>query len=323
MTGAMLPPGAQRVVQFEIAEERDGRVRLTAPETGRNVIERGENIRAGEVVLEPRRLAPQDLGVLAASGAARVQVAVPPRVARAVHRLGAARARASRSSRVQIYDSNGPQLAAQAGRLGCPARYLGIAADEPGPLAAAVRSALPGCDLLLLSGGVSKGEFDYVPGVLRGLGAEVLFHGLALKPGKPTLFARFPAADGEAGAAAAAPKYIFGLPGNPVTVFVVFELLVRPLLLRLMGLEDRPTVLRLRLAAAVRRRARGAGRVPAGAPGGGEIHPLDLSRLGAPQRAERGQRADPPGAGGPRPGGRGGDRCATALTGRSITCASR
>ncbi len=291
MTGAMLPPGADRVVRLELTEERDGRVRLTAPETSRNVIERGENLKAGEVVLEPRLLAPQDIGVLAASGVARVRVAVPPRVG--VLCTGSELREPGEPLRAgEIYNSNGPQLAAQVALLRCPVRYRGIAVDEPAALSAAVRSALAECDVLLLSGGVSMGEFDYVPRVLRELGAEVLFHGLEVKPGKPTLLARLPggkdaarrcgplpaerpASDTSSGAAAANDRYIFGLPGNPVTVFVIFELFVRPLLLRRMGLEDRPRLLRLRLAETVRRRQADRVEYRPVRLEGGQILPLD------------------------------------------------
>ncbi len=280
MTGAMLPAGADRVIRLELTEEKGGIVRLLAPETARNVIARGENIRAGETVLEPRALAPQDIGALAAAGVSRVRVAVPPRIG--VLSTGAElREPGEALGPGEIYNSNGPQLLAQAERLRCPARYFGIAPDEPGRLSREVRAALAECDLLLLSGGVSMGEFDYVPQVLRELGAQVLFHGLEVKPGKPTLLARLDPAGGEqaggaAGSSGAAADacWVFGLPGNPVTVFVIFEVFVRPLVYRLMGIEERPLVVRLRLAEPVRRRQADRVEYRPVRLAGGEIHPL-------------------------------------------------
>lgn len=264
MTGSMMPEGADQVIRVELTERTGagGRmVRRVRPETGRNVIERGENLRRGQTVLEPRVLAPQDIGALAASGIGRVPVAVPPRVA--VLSTGSElRPPGEPLGPGQVYDSNGPQLAAQAGRLACPARLLGIAADRPAALSEAVRDGLASCDVLLLSGGVSMGEFDHVPRVLADAGVEVLFHGLEMKPGKPTLFGRT-----ERG-------YVFGLPGNPVTAFVVFEVLVRPLLYRWMGLEERPPVFRVRLAQAVRRRQAERVEYRPVRLAGGEAHPL-------------------------------------------------
>ena len=93
-----------------------------------------------------------------------------------------------------------------------------------------METALSSCDLLLLTGGVSAGNFDYVPDCLRRLGAEILLHGVAVKPGKPTLFAR----RGE--------QHVFGLPGNPVSTFVIFELFVKPFLYRSMGIDWSPAL---------------------------------------------------------------------------------
>lgn len=142
----------------------------------------------------------------------------------------------------EIYNSNAPQLGAQLERLRCPSRFLGVVPDRPEPLSRAIESALASSDLLLLTGGVSAGDFDFVPRCLAECGAEVLFHGVAVKPGKPTLFAQ----RGEG--------FIFGLPGNPVSTFVIFEIFVKPFLLRWMGLEWKPTLFRATLGARVHRR---------------------------------------------------------------------
>jgi molybdopterin molybdotransferase len=240
MTGAMLPEGADRVVRVEYSEERQGRMRLTRPEPDRNVIERGENLKVGEKVLDRRRLRVQDIGVLASLGFESVRVARAPVVG--IMATGSElREPGRRLGRGQIYNSNGAQLCAQAGELGCPTRYYGIQADDPAVLGRALEEALGGCDLLLLSGGVSMGEFDFVPRLLDELGAEIVFHRLAIKPGKPTLFAR------------RRDSFVFGMPGNPVSAFVIFELLVKPFVYRWMGLHYRPLTVTSRLARSLRR----------------------------------------------------------------------
>jgi molybdopterin molybdotransferase len=227
MTGAMLPPGTERVIRKEFAEERGGIMRPLRPETSDNVIRRGASIRGGALVLGPRVLRPQDIGILAASGIAAVHAAVPPLVG--ILSTGSEiRTAGEPLGPGQIYNSNGPQLAAQLAAMRCPSRFFGPVADQPDALRASIASALDACSVLLMTGGVSEGDFDYVPASLETLGAEVLFHGVSIKPGKPTLFARV----GE--------RFIFGLPGNPVSTFVIFEVFVKELLFRLMGIDWSP-----------------------------------------------------------------------------------
>jgi molybdopterin molybdotransferase len=240
MTGAMLPPGTSRVIRVEYVHEEPGRIRVLTPEQGDNVIRRGASLRAGEPVLRPGVIGPKDVGALAASGIDRVVVAVPPRAA--ILCTGPEiRPAGVLLGPGQIYDSNGPQLRAQLAAMRCPGRVRTGVEDRPGPLAVAMEEALSGCDVLLLTGGVSAGSFDYVPGCLQETGAEILFHGVAVKPGKPTLFAR----RGE--------QYIFGLPGNPVSTFVIFELFVKPFLFRRMGIDWVPASYRGTLAHALKR----------------------------------------------------------------------
>jgi molybdopterin molybdotransferase len=242
MTGAMLPAGTARVIRKEFVEERSGGIRVTKPETGSNVVCRGSSIRAGAAVLAPKVLAAQDIGILAASGIAAVRVSVPPSTA--VICTGPEIQPAGRPlGPGQIYDSNGPQLAAQLEAMRCPCRDLGTVVDEPAPLSAAIETGLASHDLVLLTGAVSEGDFDHVPLCLAGLGAEILFHGVAIKPGKPTLFAR------------RAGRWVFGLPGNPVSAFVIFEMFVKPFLYRRMGIDWSPRTARGRLASTVRRRS--------------------------------------------------------------------
>ncbi len=254
MTGAMMPPGADKVIRVEYTREQDGVVTLLSEEPYANVIPRGENLRRGDRVLGPRVLAPQDVGVLASLGRAEVRVAARPVVG--VLATGSElRNPGEPLGPGQIYNSNGLQACAQLSAAGAKSRYYGIVRDEPFALREAVGRALEECDLLLLSGGVSMGELDFVPGVLKDCGAQILFHKVAIKPGKPTLLARWErlsAAGG--GEPSARPSYVFGLPGNPVSAFVIFEVFVRPLLARLQGLRYAPRTVRARLAEGFRRR---------------------------------------------------------------------
>jgi molybdopterin molybdotransferase len=242
MTGAMLPSGSDRVVRKEFVEERNGLIRIVTPEPGDNVVRLGSSLARGGRVLGPKVLAAQDIGILAASGAAEVFVSVPlstgiictgPEIRPAGATLGPG----------QIYDSNGPQLAAQLAAIQVPSRLRGIVPDEPEALSRALADAFAEHDLVLLTGGVSEGDFDFVPRCLEGQGAEILFHGVAVKPGKPTLFARLPGG-----------RRAFGLPGNPVSTFVIFEVFVKPYLLARMGADPRPLLIRARTGAPIRRR---------------------------------------------------------------------
>jgi molybdopterin molybdotransferase len=201
---------------------------------------RGASLKKGEIVLSPRVIKPQDVGVLAASGVAEVGVAVPPRVA--VMTTGSEISAPGTELRPGgIFDSNGPQLLAQLGARGFLATALGPVRDEPATLRDAMDKALEGFELLLLTGGVSAGDYDYVPTCLEDLGAKMIFQGVAMKPGKPTLFAR------------RGDRFIFGLPGNPVSTFVAFEIFVVPLIFRCMGLTWEPATAGGKLARALER----------------------------------------------------------------------
>ena len=129
----------------------------------------------------------------------------------------------------QIRNSNGAMLLAQVQRAGGAATFLGIARDDAEHLRSLIAEGLK-YDVLILSGGVSAGKLDLVPGVLKELGVEALFHKVAMKPGKPVLFGVTPS-----------KSIVFGLPGNPVSSLVCFELFVRPAIRKLMALDPGPT----------------------------------------------------------------------------------
>ncbi|MGQ9557736.1 MAG: molybdopterin molybdotransferase MoeA [Desulfurispora sp.] len=222
-TGGMLPPGADAVVMVEYSEPLDERtigvVRPVAP--GENVVQRGEDLAAGQTVLEAGcRLRPQELGLLAALGVASVPVLVRPRVG-IVSTGDEVVPPESIPAPGQVRDINSYALAGQVEQAGGRAHLYGIVRDSAAELQAVLERALAECDLVLLSGGSSVGTRDVSAAVLEKLGRPgVLFHGLAIKPGKPTI------------GAVVEGKAVFGLPGHPVSAMVVFLLLVEPLLRR-------------------------------------------------------------------------------------------
>jgi molybdopterin molybdotransferase len=229
MTGAPVPAGADTVVMVEYTRKlEDGRVSVEdrPPSPGQHVMPRGREMRAGEVILGVGTLLrPAVFGLLATVGRTEALVVPAPRVA--VVATGDELVEAGTVLKAgQIRNSNGPMLVAQVSRAGARAEYLGIARDEPGKLRALVDQGLR-ADVLVLSGGVSAGTLDLVPGVLQEAGVAAHFHRVAMKPGKPVFFGT-----GPRGTA------VFGLPGNPVSSLVCFELFVRPALRRLGGHPD-------------------------------------------------------------------------------------
>lgn len=228
MTGAPLPQGADCVVAVEQTEATSAdRVAIlqAGVRPGQHILERGREMRSGEAVLGPgSRLRPQELGLLAAVGRTVVRLYPRPRVA--VLPTGDEIVDAGvKPGPGQIRNSNGPMLAAQVVRAGGEVIATDVARDTPESLRRLISSGLE-ADVLLLSGGVSAGKLDLVPGILQELGIEPHFHKVCMKPGKPLFF-------GTKGS-----KLVFGLPGNPVSSLICFELFVRPALGRLMGIVD-------------------------------------------------------------------------------------
>jgi molybdopterin molybdotransferase len=242
MTGAPLPLGADAVIMREEATEKDGQVRFTtAPSLGQHIRRAGEDLREGEEVLSAGTvIGAGELGLLAALGRTLVEVGRRPEVA--IVSTGdelVAVDCAPRSG--QIVNSNAHALFAQIVEAGGRPRILPIARDDRAALTATFAEALR-ADVVVSSGGVSVGEFDYVREVLAELLAVEEFAKVAMKPGKPLTFSRFEAdPTGKTGRR----TLIFGLPGNPASSMVSFELFVRPALRRLLGHAEtaRPTVL--------------------------------------------------------------------------------
>ena len=217
-TGGALPEGADAVVMIEHTEQIGDDVLIHRPVApGENVVSRGEDFRAGKVVLEHGRvLSPRDIGVAAAVGADRVQVVTAPKIG--IISTG--------NELVPVVEVPGPGRVRDANSYlagsfvmerGCHPVYFGIVRDEREALERAISSALDTCDAVLVSGGSSKDERDNTAAVIADLG-EVLVHGIALAPGKPTIIGT------------ARGKPVIGLPGHPASAYVVLVAIVDHLL---------------------------------------------------------------------------------------------
>jgi molybdopterin molybdotransferase len=227
-TGAPIPPGANAVIQVEhTSPEGDGCVVIkVAPRAGQNISQRGSNTTVGATVLTaPRTLRAADIAVAAAAGRAEMQVYRRPAVG--VITTGAELV-APGASPVggQIRNSNGPLLCSLIqSLLGSTVGFESVG-DEPGPLKAAIESALDRCDLLCVTGGVSMGEHDHVPAVLERLGVETHVRKVRIKPGKPIQIG-----------VSSTGKVVFALPGNPVSAMIGFHLFVKPAVMLFQGLD--------------------------------------------------------------------------------------
>jgi molybdopterin molybdotransferase len=253
-TGAMLPEGADAAVMLEYtAEHPDGTLevrRAVAP--GENVLKPGEDV-AREEVLFPkgRRLRPQEIGLLAALGIRRLMAYKKPRVA-IISSGDEIVPLDGRPGPGQVRDSNAYLAAAQVTEWGGLPMMCGIVQDDFAALQKTLAVALEGADLILISGGSSVGARDLTLKAIQDLpGAEVLVHGVALRPGKPTILAAL---------GPKSKKPLLGLPGHPASAAVVMEVLGRPLLSRLAGLVDQPSWGRTIIATLSRNLAGATGR---------------------------------------------------------------
>jgi len=223
MTGAPLPKGADGVVMVEDTERSGGRVKIRlAVRPADNTGQAGEDLKKGELVLERGAvIGPAETGMLAAAGLARVPVVSRPKLA--VIATGDEIVEpGQRKAAGQIRNSNGPALLAMALRAGADAKYLGIARDRTSSLRAKLARA-KGADILVLTGGVSVGDYDLVKDELRAAGVKPVFWQVRIKPGKPVFFGR------------RGRQIVFGLPGNPTSAMVTFLLFVQPVIERLLG----------------------------------------------------------------------------------------
>ena len=235
MTGAPIPDGADCVQMIEQCQVSDNGQKVTVlrPVKAReNIAPRASEARAGDAVLESgHRIGPAEIAVMATFGYQQASVYKKPAVA--ILATGDELVEYDRQPRPdQIRNSNAYCLASQLRCMDIEADYLGIARDDKEELRQKMLLGLER-DILIITGGVSMGEYDFVQDVFHHLGLEILFSKVAIKPGKPTVFAR------------RGDRLVFGLPGNPISALVTFECFVRPVLGRLCGMR-RPELPRMK-----------------------------------------------------------------------------
>lgn len=240
MTGAMVPVGADCVLLREQVEGDGGEeIRFARNATETNICFKGEDVVVGQKLLSTAsRITPNNIAALALAGYAEPVVSTMPGVG--IVATGDEIVEPSeKPGKSIIRNSNAYQLIAHAKQFGCIVKYYGIVQDSADSILAAIDLGRKENDVLLLTGGVSAGDLDLVPGLLERTGFNVLFRGVGIQPGRPTLFGK------------SKRKYVFGIPGSPVASFIVFELLIKELLANLMGLSSFVRTSRCTLACTV------------------------------------------------------------------------
>jgi molybdopterin molybdotransferase len=243
MTGGVMPKGADCVLMKEYVETTgENNIRFVGEDAPDYISRRGEDIVAGQVILQKGTLLKSyHIAVLASVGHIQPLVSRVPRVG--IMATGNELIDpAGKPKPSQIRNSNSYQLVAQIESLGVAATDYGIVEDTKEAIDDMLKKIIDENDVVLVSGGVSVGDFDFVPGILKLNNFHLLFEKIAVKPGKPTVFG----VSGE--------RYCFGLPGNPVSTFVQFEILMKPFLYKLMGHDYRCHNVRMPLAESIKRK---------------------------------------------------------------------
>jgi molybdopterin molybdotransferase len=237
MTGAIVPEDCDVVFMVEESEIlKNGKIRFTGSDPKLNISFKGEDVKVSDIVLKKCRfIQPQDVAIMASVGHIRVKVKKKPAVG--ILSTGDELIDPSEFPGIsQIRNSNAYQLSAQVDRAGGKGMDWGIAPDNESDTFELIEKAINESDVVIITGGVSMGDFDFVPSVLSRAGVKILFDRVNVQPGKPTTFGTHPKA------------LIFGLPGNPVSSFIQFEMLVRPLLNKMMGYNWLPAEFKLPMA---------------------------------------------------------------------------
>lgn len=246
MTGAMIPTGADCVVMVEHTEQiTDHTIRYTRDTTAVNICRKGEDVVEGEkLISNGTRIAPKEIASLALAGRANPLVSSKPSVG--IIATGDEIVEPSVVPKLsQIRNTNSSQLFAQALEFGCSPRNYGIVNDSSQAVRAMIAKCSEENDLLILTGGVSMGDLDFVPSVLEQEEYQILFRHVAIQPGMPTVFAR------------KGSKFAFGIPGNPVAALIVFEVIVKEFLADVMGLRSFMRCVRCPLASDIKRQQSG------------------------------------------------------------------
>ncbi|HEX2968786.1 MAG TPA: gephyrin-like molybdotransferase Glp [Bacteroidales bacterium] len=244
MTGAIVPEGCDVVFMVEDSETlASGKVRFTGKSTKENISFRGEDVKEGEIVLRKgKELNSADIAVLASFGHVNIAVSRRPKVA--VISTGDEIVEPfNKPLRSQIRNSNSYQLLSQIAVSGGEGLYYGIAPDTGNSAFDIITRAISETDIVILTGGVSMGDFDFVPSFLEKAGVKLMFNRVNVQPGKPTTFGVHEKA------------LVFGLPGNPVSSFIQFETLIKPLIKKITGADWKQKVMKLPLGARYERKS--------------------------------------------------------------------
>lgn len=234
MTGAMVPEGADTVIMVEQTEKiGHEKIRFTAGKTSPNIAYRAEDVKEGDIMWNKGQpVKPSHIAIFSAVGYNDPLVARQPRVA--ILSTGDELVEPhEKPGPGKIRNSNAWQLMAQVKQASCIPNYMGIVPDAKEDTDIAITKALAGNDVVILTGGVSMGDFDFVPEIMRKNKVDIRFQKVAVKPGRPTVFG------------VTDKSWIFGLPGNPVSSFINFEIFVKPLLYKLMGYDFKPAEMKL------------------------------------------------------------------------------
>ncbi|MEN8152810.1 MAG: gephyrin-like molybdotransferase Glp [Acidobacteriota bacterium] len=228
MTGAPLPKGADRVIKVEVTEEKGNFMFIKGEDKSFNVCFRGEDIKRGDLILKKgTKIRPPETGIIASVGIPVIKVFKRPVVS--VIATGSEIVEpGNKLEPGNIYNSNGYSVSAQVKSTGSLLNFSGIIKDDFNTIKNSISSLLETSDIVVISGGVSMGDYDFVPGIIKELGITIYFNKVAIQPGKPTLFGT------------GKGKVVFGLPGNPVSTFVIFEVFLRSFLYGMMGYEYSP-----------------------------------------------------------------------------------
>lgn len=265
MTGAIVPDGCDIVIMIEDTETlSSGKIRFTGSSSKANFSLQGEDVRHGDRLLQKgMQIRPQDIAVMASAGHTRVSVSKKPGAG--IISTGDELVEPDlKPARSQIRNSNAYQLMSQVKNAGAVPKYYGIAPDNENVTFVTISKAIKENDIVILTGGVSMGDFDFVPSVLEKAGCKILFNRINVQPGKPTTFAKHPKC------------LVFGLPGNPVSSFIQFETLVRPLIHGMMGSLWQPSVMELPLGRPFERKSsERMGWIPAGVSTSSEVFPVE------------------------------------------------
>ena len=243
MTGAMIPTGADCVFKIEESEETSvNRVRCTNQKTKLNICYQGEDYKAGDVLLTKGTIVNvSQMAVLAGAGYAKVKVTVFPKVA--VIATGSELVEPHvKLSPGKIRNSNASQILTQLQKIHIRAEYLGIAGDDFSDLTKIFSNALEKYDYVLFTGGASNGDFDLIPEILKTHNFNIFWNTTGIKPGNPMTFAQ------------KGNKFCFGLSGNPVSSMVQFEMIVKPIIYKLLGASFQPLRIKTKLISEYQRK---------------------------------------------------------------------